>query len=138
MAETRRRPIQSYEDIEAYQRAKTLIPAVHKIADALPDREQRDLASQIRRAAKSIPANIAEGFARRASAKEFKRYLTIAMGSANELEVHLKIAANLGYVTKEVSSECKEEYVIVGKQLNRLIASWQTFESPASSIQAPE
>ena len=115
-----------------------LIPGVHKIADGLPNREQRDLASQIRRAAKSIPANIAEGFARRASGKEFKRYLTIAMGSANELEVHLKIAANLGYITEEVSSEFKDEYVIVGKQLNRLIATWQTFKSPASSIQVPD
>ena len=116
----------------------TLLPAVHKIADGLPVREQRDLASQIRRAAKSIPANIAEGFARRASVKEFKRYLRIAMGSANELEVHLKIAASLEYVTEDVSSKYQQEYAVVGKQLNRLIASWQTFESPASSIQAPD
>ena len=127
-------PIRSYEDIEAYQRAMRLVAPMHKLAGNLPRHEQHDLASQIRRAAKSVPANIAEGYARRSSTREFKNYLRFAMASANEMEVHLKVAAELGYVTTEQAQEHVNEYGIIGRQLNRLIAVWRQFQLPASSI----
>ncbi len=79
------------------------------------------MASQIRRASRSVPANIAEGYAKRRSAKEFCAYLTTAMGSANEMQVHLKIASELGYL--QDSNKLSDEYDVVGRQLNKLIAS---------------
>jgi four helix bundle protein len=129
-----RTPIRSYEDIEAYQRAMGLIPAIHQLAGALPAYERHDLASQMRRAAKSIPANIAEGYARRESVKDFRNYLRIAMASANEMEVHLQIAADLGYVERSKADDLRSEYGVVGRQLNRLIASWRHLQPPASSL----
>ncbi len=70
MAESeRRRVIRSYEDIEAFQRAMTLLKPAHELALTFPDYEKFDLASQLRRASKSIPANIAEGYAKRSSAR---------------------------------------------------------------------
>ena len=135
VAPTTRKAIRSYEDIEAYQRAMKLVTGVHTLAKVLPTFEQRDLGSQIRRAAKSVPANIAEGYAKRSSIKEFRNYLRIAMASANEMEVHLKIAADLGYVGQEEAEPYIQGYVIVGKQLNRLISAWRQLQPPASSFQ---
>lgn len=95
----------------------------------------------MRRAAKSIPTNIAEGYAKKRSAREFKSFLTISMGSANEMIVHLKIALELEYISKEEHKYFATEYEIVAKQLNRLIASWRTLDSKhqplTSNLQRP-
>ncbi len=80
----KRSPIRSYEDIEVYQRSMTPMKDTHAFAAALPPNEQSLLGDQMRRGSRSVPTNIAEGYARRGSAREFRRYLTIAMGSANE------------------------------------------------------
>ena len=136
MAESKTRaPIRSYEDIEAYQRAMKLIAAMHAIVKTLPGYEKYDLAAQMRRASKSVPANIAEGYARRQSTKEFKNYLRMAMASANEMEVHLKIAGELGYLSREQVAEYANEYNIIGRQLNRLSTTWRQFQHPASILQ---
>jgi len=124
-------PIQSYEDIDAYQNAMKLLKPVHQALLSFPDYEKFELCSQIRRASKSIPTNIAEGFGR--SAKEFKRYLSMAMGSCNEMIVHLKIAKELGYIDAETCDEWIEAYTVIGKQLNKLIQVWRDFsKGPAS------
>jgi four helix bundle protein len=121
----RARAIRSYEDLEVYQRAMALLPQAHRLALSLPDFEKHDLADQMRRASKAIPANIAEGYGKRRSAKEFKAYLTTALGSTNEMLVHLKIAASLDYVAQEHCNELIAAYTVVGKQLCRLIQRWQ-------------
>jgi four helix bundle protein len=74
-----RRTIQSYEDLEAYQRSFALLRPVYQLIRQLPDHERYDLASQMRRAAKSVPTNIAEGYAKKRSAHEFKSFLTTSM-----------------------------------------------------------
>ena len=130
-----RKTIRSYEDIEAYQRAMKLVAGIHALVKTFPAYERHDLASQMRRAAKSVPANIAEGYARRWSVKEFKNYLRMAMASANEMEVHLKIAVELGYVAQQDAGQYVQEYGIIGKQLNRLISTWRQLQPPASSLQ---
>ncbi|MEX2226641.1 MAG: four helix bundle protein [Dehalococcoidia bacterium] len=115
-----------YEGLGVYQRTRSLLKPMHELALRFPDYEKFDLASQIRRANKSIPANIAEGYAKRRSGKEFAFYLTNAMGSANEMEVHLQIAHELGYISPEEQARSGQEYAIIGKQLNRLIAYWRS------------
>jgi four helix bundle protein len=112
-----------YERLEVYQRAMALVGEVESLVRMLPSSERYALASQMRRASRSIPANIAEGYAKRKSAKEFRNYLTTAMGSASEMKVHLAIAVKLGYGSEE--DRLFEEYDIVGRQLNKLISSWK-------------
>lgn len=120
-----RGPIRSYEDIEAFKRAMCWLRPVHEIVLRFPDYEKFDLASQLRRASKSIPANIAEGYSKRSSAKNFKLYLINAQGSANEVVVHLQIAAALGYLTNEQTTPLIDKYRIIGKQLTKLIEVWK-------------
>jgi four helix bundle protein len=109
-----------------------LLRPVHDLVTGFPDYEKFDLANQIRRAAKSVPTNIAEGYAKRRSAKDFRAYLAIAMGSATELEVHFEIAPELGYITGEQSAHFTSEYQIVARQLYRLIESWRKLDNKAA------
>ena len=91
--------IESFEDLEVFQRAYRLSLEVHRKSLDFPRIEQRALADQIRRASKSICANIAEGFAKQgASAAEFKRYLAMAIGSADEMRVWARYCLDLGYI----------------------------------------
>jgi four helix bundle protein len=120
-----RRPIQSYEDLDVYQRSMSLVRPVHDLVKRFPEYEDRDLVQQMRRAAKSVPANIAEGFSKRCGEKDFKLYLAHAMGSANELLVHLRVAAELGYAQPAERRHLSEGYEIVCKQLNKLIQNWR-------------
>jgi four helix bundle protein len=122
-----RRAIQSYRDIEAFQRSMSLLAPLHRLIAKLPASENWELASQLRRSSKSIPANISEGYGKKRSARDFKSYLDTALGSANETIVHLEIGVAVGYFTDEEIRPLVEGYEIVAKQLYRLIASWQDF-----------
>jgi four helix bundle protein len=86
-----------YRNLKAWEHAQRLAIACVKAARRFPDYEQDGLADQLRRAAYSIPINIAEGSARRGS-REYKRFLDIASGSLAELETILGIAQELGYI----------------------------------------
>lgn len=116
-----------------------LLKPVHAVALKLPKYEQYDLASQIRRACKSIPANIAEGYGRKRSAKEFQMFLSTALGSATELEVHLKVAKALEYISTEEADALIAECQVIGKMLYRLIQHWRSIESslPTSHLSEP-
>lgn len=132
-----RSPIRSFRDLEVYQRGMRLLKPIHEIVLRFPDYEKFDLATQLRRAAKSVPANIAEGYAKRRSAKEFRAYLANAMGSATEMEVHLEIARELGYISPERCAELVGEYQILARQLFRLIEKWRSgdLRPPTSDLQ---
>ncbi len=119
--------IQSYRDLDVYQRSMKALVMAHQVPQSFPDYERFALADQIRRASKSIPTNIAEGYGRRKSAKEFKHFLTISLGSANEMIVHLEIVRELGYAPPEVCNSLIEEYTVVAKMLYRLIESWRSY-----------
>jgi four helix bundle protein len=122
-----RKPLRSERELEAYQLSMGLLVRVQGLIAKLPGEERYELASQMRRASRSILANIAEGFAKRESTKEFKHYMRTAMGSANEMKTHLHIAATIGYVTEPELSELVDGYDHVARQLNRLIANWRRF-----------
>lgn len=95
--------IDSYKDLIVWQRAMDIAKGVYKIAKLLPKDELFVLSSQMRRAAISIPSNIAEGQARNSS-KEFRNFLSVAKGSAAELETQLLLCVEIGY--------CKEEDIV--------------------------
>ncbi len=120
-----RPPIQSYEDLEVYKRSLALVRPIHDLVKTFPEYETRDLVQQMRRASKSVPANIAEDYSRRRSAKDFKLYLAYAMGSANEVLVHLEVAGELGYATPDQRCALGDDYRVVCRQLNKLIQNWR-------------
>jgi four helix bundle protein len=110
-----------YRDLDVYQPALDALVDIHRVVLAFPDFEKYDLASQLRRASKSIPANIAEGYAKRRSSKELAVYLTTAMASANEADVHIEVARRLGYISDEEFERLSDEYDHIGRQLAALI-----------------
>ncbi len=133
MLEQETRPIRSYRDLRVYQRSMELLGPIHKLALSLPDYEKFALADQMRRACRSVPTNIVEGYSRRSSAKDFKHFLAIAMGSANEMVVHLEICRQLGYGNDEDCASLSDAYAALGKQLHMLITRWRSDGRPPTS-----
>jgi four helix bundle protein len=117
--------IKSYEDLQVYQEAYQLSLQMHRITQELPIQEQYELGQQVRRAAISVPANIAEGYGRKNSEKEFKHFLRNAMGSANEVKVYIDMMKDLGYIAQEKHQELRQSYDILTKKLFRLISVWR-------------
>ena len=119
--------IRTFRDLEVYQEAYNLMLIVHKQLYKLPVFERNDLASQMRRASKSCPVNIAEGWAKRRFEKEFKHHLDSAIGSANEMEVHIEMAYDLGYWLGNFSNELLDRYKKLGGKMTNLQKNWKTF-----------
>lgn len=119
--------IKSFRDLEVYKESYDLMLAVHNEVRKLPVYERNDLASQMRRASKSAPANIAEGWAKRRSEKTFKNHLNDAVGSCNEMEVHLDIAKDLGYLERKSSELLLGRYRMLGGKIVNLRNNWKTF-----------
>ena len=99
---------------------------VHKELIKFPIYEKHDLSPQMRRASKSIPTNIAKGWAKRNHEKEFKRHLDSSLGSANEMEVHLEIAKDLNYLNKDFCEKLINRYQRLGGKLNNLRKNWKS------------
>ena len=94
---------------------------VHRRSLVFPQIEQRALGDQVRRASKSICANIAEGFGKqRQSAAEFKRFLMMAMGSADEMRVWARYCFDLGYIDEMTWGLWRDEYQEIAKMLQGL------------------
>ncbi len=100
-----------------------LLKLIYEFTNKFP-RSELSTQDQIRRAAKSIPANIAEGFAKKISTKEFKRFLTIALGSSDEVVTHLKMVEII--IPKFISDtrRLSDEYIVLSKRINKLRSSW--------------
>ena len=103
--------VRNYRDLVVWQRGKAFAVEVYRVTEAFPRKEQYSLTDQVRRAAVSIPSNIAEGHIKR-SDKEFARHLDIALGSAAELDTQLEIALDVGYLQpgtyKALATELQE------------------------------
>src|SRR5205807_10222786 len=112
----------SYRDLVAWRKAMDLVTAVYRETKGFPRDELYGLTNQLRRAAVSVPSNIAEGQAR-FSHKEFHHFLSQARGSLVEIETQLMIAENLGYLTPDQTRPLLDQASELGKVLNGLIAS---------------
>ena len=111
----------TFEDLEVFQRAYRISLDLHQSSLRFPTIEQHGLADQIRRASKSICGNIAEGYGkRRRSAAEFKRYLLMAIGSADEMQVWLKYASDLKYIDQVICERWRDEYRQIARMLQGL------------------
>lgn len=119
--------IKTFRDLEVYKEAYKLMLIIHKNVIKLPIFERNDLASQMRRASKSCASNIAEGWAKRRFEKEFKHHLDSSVGSANEMEVHIDMAKDLGYWLENSSINLLHRYKLLGGRLTNLQRNWKTF-----------
>lgn len=113
--------VQYFYELDVYQKAFEVSLDLHKASLAFPKIEQYAMADQIRRASKSISANIAEGFHKqKSSKKEFNRYLAIAMASANEMLVWIQYCKELKYIDEDIARHWYTEYLSIAKMLNAL------------------
>ena len=111
--------VKNYRDLEVWQKAMDLVVASYKLTKSFPKDEMYGLTNQLRRAAASIPANIAEGRQRQYS-KEFLQFLSIASGSLAELETHMQIAGRLHYTDEHHGASLLERTEEVGRMLTGL------------------
>ncbi len=127
MTEDRKgKTIRTFEDIEVFKRAYRVSLEVHRISLTLPPSEQYGLADQIRRASKSICANLAEGYGKQShSPAEFKRYIRISIGSADEMRVWIRYCLDLGYIEQSRWQTWRDEYQEIAKMLEGLAKSWK-------------
>ena len=112
----------------AWQRALDLVERVYRLTSHWPREEIYGLTNQVRRAAVSVPANIAEGQGR-SSRKEFAHHVAIAYGSLCEVEAHLIIANRLEYIDKAAFDELLDESTNVAKPLHGLLRNLQQPET---------
>ena len=117
-------PIESYRDLIVWQRAMALAVGVYDLSRAFPREELCGLTSQARRAAVSVPANIAEGHGRGARAAH-AGFLRIARGSLRELETHLLLAERLGIAASPTVNPLLIDTDAIGRMLHTLISRLQ-------------
>jgi four helix bundle protein len=98
----------SFRDLMVWRKAHEFVVAVYRLTDSFPDREKFGLSHQMRRAAVSIPANIAEGFGKRSRAEK-ARFLNLAEGSLEECRYYLILPHDLGYAQTESLMDTLEE-----------------------------
>ena len=124
--------IQDVSELRVYQQSLSLLRPIYKLVSTIPFSHDR-LRKQILGSAEGVPPQIAEGFAKRRSDKEFKRYLEIAMGSSDETITHLQVITILSEtehaIPKDDCLKLIEEYRHVSKQINRLRNNWNSFRS---------
>ena len=113
-----------FEDLDVFRRAYALLLEVHRASLDFPRIEQFALADQIRRASKSICANIAEGFGKQHQSRvEFRRFVMMAIGSADEMQVWSLYGRDLGYLDKGVAERWRGEYREIARMLQGLSRS---------------
>ena len=109
------------EELDVFRRAYALSLEVHRTSLEFPRIEQWALADQVRRASKSICANLAEGFGRqRISKPEFRRFLVMAIGSADEMQVWTIYCRDLGYLDERTADRWRGEYQEIARMLTGL------------------
>ena len=121
MEAERRKRVVSFEDLEVFQRAYRMSLEIHRKSLTFPPIEQRVLADQMRRASRSICANVAEGYGRQKQSKaEFKRFLQLAIGSSDEMRVWVRYALDLGYIDEAIWKRWRDEYQMISRMLHSL------------------
>jgi four helix bundle protein len=121
--------VESYRDLEVWQKGRELVRRVYRLTQTLPDTERFGLISQMQRAAVSVPANIAEGWSR-GHTKDYIRFLCMARGSLAEIETYLILCVDLNYVPEDKLSDLSTFTQQLGRMLNALQQSLRNRVSP--------
>jgi four helix bundle protein len=122
--------LKSYDELLAWQRGMDLVEEIYRATAAFPKDEMYGLTGQLRRAAVSIPSNIAEGQGRR-STREFSNFLSIARGSLAEVETQLQVALRLNYFGKSEAATLLARAAEVGRLISGLARSLTVNRRPS-------
>ncbi len=125
-------PVNSYRDLKVWQAGIELVDTCYQLTQTFPATENFGLTSQIRRAAVSVPANIAEGKGRN-QLGEYVHHLGIANGSLMELETHMIIATRLGYITPADLDRFTVQANEIGRMLNGLMTKLKHIQGEAQT-----
>ena len=115
----------NYKELNVWKKARIFVKEVYLLAGDFPKEEKYGLASQIQRAAVSIPSNIAEG-AGRESPKEFHYFLNVALASSFEVETQLILAFDLSYISENALNQALKNVQEIQKMLTGLMKSLKT------------
>ena len=129
METTKEGGIKSFRDLNIWTDAICLVKIVYEITKTFPNSELYGLTSQIRRAAVSVPSNIAEGHIR-AHTAEFKQFLFISLGSLAELETQVIIANELAFIDNNVRGNVVQKIEIFSKQIRSLVSKLNSNPHP--------
>ena len=110
-----------YKAMQVYQRGYAAVKSVYRMTERFPKEERYGITDQMRRASVSIALNVAEGYAKKESQQEFKRFLMMAMGSANEVSVLLDFSKDFGYIDAQTHEKANREYDEISRMLYVLI-----------------
>jgi len=113
-------------DLEIYQKSLVLLKELYLFLKRIPSSEH-DTVIQCNKAGKSISANIAEGYAKKKSEKEFKRFLQIALGSSDESVAHLRVISIIIPLLTQQSTYLALKYKTLSKKINKLSSVWQNY-----------
>ncbi len=125
--------IASYKDLKVYQLSYALAMDVFQLTKQFPKEELYSLTDQLRRASRSISANIVEGWSKRYFANIFKRHLLDAIGSCTEVKLWLDFARDCGYITAGDHGHLEKSYEELSKMLYSLFENWKTFSRSGGS-----
>jgi len=123
--------LKSYRDLLVWQKGIDLVVIAYKATTGFPKSETYGLISQIRRAATSIPANIAEGYGR-GSRKEYLQFLMVAQGSLKELETHFIVSEKLSYLTAAQKDRLLSQTDELRRMLGNLIRKLKALSSAST------
>jgi len=118
-------PVKNYTDLLVYKQGYRLALEVSRFTKIFLREEQYELARQLRRCARSVPANITEGWTKRNSPMEFKRHLLIAAGETAESKFWIELAADEGFVTRAAAERLLKEYSKLGFMIHNLWKEWR-------------
>jgi four helix bundle protein len=128
--------MKGHRDLVVWQKAMILVTEIYRATRDFPREEVYGLTSQLRRAAVSVPSNLAEGHGRN-SRKEFHHFIGQARGSLTEVETQLEIVRNLDYLSKNVALELLSKSGEIGRMLNGLRV-WSKSSSSSSDLLTPD
>lgn len=126
-SQKKRKVIRTYKDLEVYRLSYELAMEVFWLTQRFPKEETFRLVSQIRDSSRSVPGNVAEGWAKRRYENVFKRHLTDAVGSCDETKVWLDFSLDCSYVSAQDHDRLMDAYDEVGRMLNGLSEKWHTY-----------
>jgi four helix bundle protein len=128
-------PVRSYRDLRVWQQAMDLAEATYRATKGFPAEERYGLVTQLRRAAVSVPSNIAEGHAR--SRGDYVRHLLVSSGSLQEMETQFILSKRLGYLRSEQAESLLEACDHIGRMLGALRKSLQSRRPRAPNPPSP-
>jgi four helix bundle protein len=127
--------MRNYRDLQTWSKAHKLTLELYKLSQRFPKEEMYGLTSQLRRSAASIGANLAEGCGRQTN-PEFARFVKVSMGSASELDYHLLLSRDLGFLEAEAYERAAKSLTEVRKMLASLLSTVELETQPRTKAAA--